>query len=101
MSGGARTTNVGRHRAQDEVLTDLQSWLIWRRMVCMPLLTESLIPPGRLAHAEQPQILVDDELTLRPWIDQDAAVLTAVYQDPETQRWHARTVARSKRRTTS
>lgn len=58
----------------------------------MPLLTEPLIPAGRLARSEQPLITVDDELTLRPWTFRDAAAVAAVYQDDETQRWHARTL---------
>lgn len=58
----------------------------------MPLLTDPLIPAGRLAKSEQPLLVVDDELTLRPWTPRDAAAVAAVYQDSETQRWHARTL---------
>lgn len=62
-------------------------------MRVMPLLTNPVIPAGRLSGAEQPRIVIDDELTLRPWDKSDAAAVVAVYQDAEIQRWHARTIA--------
>lgn len=61
-------------------------------MSAMPLLTKPVIPVGRLSGAEQPRIVADDELTLGPWVDSDAAAVAAIYQDGETQRWHARTL---------
>lgn len=58
----------------------------------MPLLTKALIPVGRIAGSNQPHLIIDDQLTLRPWRDDDAEAVAAVYQDHETQQWHARTV---------
>lgn len=70
-----------------------QRGFVLRQTVTMPLLTDPLILTGVLAKSEQPAIVVDDELSLRPWTLGDAAAVVAVYQDSETQRWHARTVA--------
>lgn len=35
----------------------------------------------------QPTLTIDD-LTLRPWLDDDAPALRSVYADPAVQRWH-------------
>lgn len=59
----------------------------------MPLLTSPTIAAGQLAASPQPRIAVDEELTLRPWSNGDAAPVRAAYDDPAIRRWHARTLA--------
>ena len=61
-------------------------------MLLMPLLTRPAIAAGQIATNPQPVLRVDEELTLRPWHTDDAATVRAVYDDPETRRWHARTL---------
>ena len=56
----------------------------------MPRLIPPLVPPGRLADGDQPEIPVDAELVLRPWEPADAATAVAAFADPEIQRWHFR-----------
>ena len=57
----------------------------------MPSLLPPLIPRGRLGGQPQPT-LTSDELTVRPWLADDAAALVEAYRDPAIQRWHLRSV---------
>lgn len=61
-------------------------------MTTMPVSTRPVIAAGRFRESAQPRIEVDAELGLRPWADGDASAVLAAYQDPATQRWHARTL---------
>lgn len=38
----------------------------------------------------QPVLRAGDDLTLRPWRDDDAPAVRAAYEDPAIQRWHVR-----------
>lgn len=58
----------------------------------MPRTTTPVILAGELAAADQPDLIVDDELRLRPWASTDAARLRVIYADPAIVRWHARTL---------
>jgi len=57
----------------------------------VPAFTDSVVPPGAMSSHPQPTLVVD-ELTLRPWLPEDAAALVAAYGDPGVQRWHIRSV---------
>jgi RimJ/RimL family protein N-acetyltransferase len=46
------------------------------------------VPIGSLAFQEQPTLVAEGGLLLRPWVVGDAAAVREVYQDPAIQRWH-------------
>ncbi len=56
----------------------------------MPALVGPALPAGTLRTIEQPRVTVDDELALRPWHPDDAAMLMAAFAQPDIQRWHMR-----------
>ncbi|MEV7230006.1 GNAT family N-acetyltransferase [Polymorphospora sp. NPDC051019] len=58
----------------------------------MPILAGPVLPAGALRGLEQPRLTVDDELVLRPWRVDDAAVVRAAFDCPAIQRWHARRI---------
>jgi RimJ/RimL family protein N-acetyltransferase len=53
-------------------------------------LTTAVLAPGSLAGIEQPAIVVDAELLLRPWGAADAAKVVEAFSTPDIRRWHAR-----------
>lgn len=57
----------------------------------VPSFVTPAIAPGTLSRIAQP-VLCDDVVRLRPWSDTDAAPVTAAYQEPGIQRWHARSL---------
>lgn len=57
----------------------------------MPTFVTPALPPGSLSSTEQPT-LVGEGIRLRPWSEADASALVSVYQEPEIQRWHARSM---------
>ncbi|ARF56213.1 GNAT family N-acetyltransferase [Streptomyces gilvosporeus] len=53
-----------------------------------------VIPAGSLCAAVQPSLpSTDGELVLRPWAEDDAAVVLSAYEDPVIRRWHTRHLA--------
>lgn len=54
-------------------------------------LLPDVVPAEVFAARIQPT-LRSETLLLRPWVDADAAVVHAVYRDPDIQRWHVRDV---------
>ena len=58
----------------------------------MPSLVTPALPPGTLSAHPQP-VLADGPLRLRPWAEADVPGLVSAYQDPEIQRWHARSMS--------
>lgn len=59
----------------------------------MPSLVTPAVAPGLLSSTVQPTLTTGTVL-LRPWVDDDVAALVAAYQEPEIQRWHARSMTR-------
>ena len=45
---------------------------------------------GNCPGVEQPTIEVSHSVLLRPWLDEDAAAVMRIFQDPLIQRWHIR-----------
>ena len=58
----------------------------------MPSLVTPALPPGTLSAHPQP-VLGDGALRLRPWAAADVPGLVSASQDPEIQRWHARSMS--------
>ncbi len=58
----------------------------------MPRLVPDVLAAGTLAAIEQPTLIVDDELLLRPWGSGDTAAVRAAFADAGIQRWHMRRV---------
>jgi len=56
----------------------------------MPYLVEPALPAGTLRALAQPDLDVDDRLSLRPWRADDAPVVKAAFDCPDIQRWHVR-----------
>jgi [ribosomal protein S5]-alanine N-acetyltransferase len=56
----------------------------------MPALVPPVIEPGAMANRDQPVIVVDDDLVLRPWAAADAPFVVEAYSDPDIQHWHFR-----------
>jgi ribosomal-protein-alanine N-acetyltransferase len=50
-----------------------------------------VIAPGSLSRSEQPTMIVDAGLLLRPWQAGDAPVVVDAFTTPDIQRWHVRT----------
>lgn len=57
----------------------------------VPSLVDPTIAPGQLSRSKQPTLAVGSIL-LRPWADDDVPAVVAAYQEPEIQRWHARSM---------
>lgn len=55
------------------------------------ILTDPVVPAGRIRALLQPTLTVDD-LTLRPWHPDDAPAVFDAYQDAAIQQWHVRSV---------
>lgn len=53
----------------------------------MPILYEPILPKGSLNTRSQPTLDIDDRYALRPWRDQDAAIVRAAFDCPQIQRW--------------
>jgi ribosomal-protein-alanine N-acetyltransferase len=58
----------------------------------MPRLVDPVIQPGTMSAMEQPDLLVDDNLVLRPWEEGDAPAVVSAYADPDIQMWAIRSV---------
>jgi RimJ/RimL family protein N-acetyltransferase len=56
----------------------------------MPILVAPVVEAGTMAGADQPDIVVDAELRLRPWRAEDAPAVVRAFSDPEIQHWHFR-----------
>ncbi|MDT0389969.1 GNAT family N-acetyltransferase [Streptomyces sp. DSM 41921] len=56
----------------------------------MPFLISPVLTTGTLARRPQPALPADGGLLLRPWREQDAPAVYAVFQDPVMHQWHAR-----------
>jgi RimJ/RimL family protein N-acetyltransferase len=54
------------------------------------MLSHPILPNGTLGTSNQPHLLIDDWLTLRPWRSGDAATVRTAFDDPDIQRWHVR-----------
>jgi len=57
----------------------------------VPSLVAPVLEPGQLSAAAQPTLRAGPIL-LRPWATTDAADVVEAYQEPEIQRWHARSM---------
>jgi len=58
----------------------------------MPRAVEPAVAPGTMASQRQPTIVVDDELTLRPFAFADAERVIEAFDDPAIRHWHARRI---------
>lgn len=56
----------------------------------MPILVPPVVEPGAMVSRDQPVIVVDDGLLLRPWTAADARFVVEAYADPDIQHWHFR-----------
>lgn len=56
----------------------------------MGKLIAPVVRAGTMAEIDQPEIVVDDELLLRPWLPTDATVVVEAFSDPDIQHWHFR-----------
>ena len=54
----------------------------------VPRLVPPVIAAGSIACNDQPTLVVEGGVQLRPWEAGDAQVLMAAFADPEIQRWH-------------
>jgi [ribosomal protein S5]-alanine N-acetyltransferase len=57
----------------------------------VPSLVDPAIAAGQLSSSNQPTLKVGSIL-LRPWAEDDVSAVVAAYQEPEIQRWHARSM---------
>lgn len=70
---------------------------MWRWAACagdnpgVSALLPDVVAADVFAAGSQP-VLRGEAVVLRPWVEADAAVIRAVYQDPDIQRWHVRDV---------
>lgn len=58
--------------------------------VRMGKLIAPVVAAGTMSSVGQPEIQVDDELTLRAWRAEDAPVVVEAFSDPDIQHWHFR-----------
>lgn len=56
----------------------------------MPVLVDPALPAGTLRDLEQPHLIVDEDLVLRPWLAADAPMVQTAFSCPDIQRWHVR-----------
>ena len=57
----------------------------------MPDLVSPVVPCGRIRNQPQPTFSVG-ELTVRPWLRDDAAAVVAAYSDRDIQQWHTQSL---------
>ena len=58
----------------------------------MPRSVDPAVPTGTMATLTQPTIVVDDELTVRPFHFGDVDRVIEAFADPDIRRWHARRI---------
>lgn len=58
----------------------------------MPRTVDDAIPTGSMSPVPQPTIVVDDELTARPFHFGDVERVIEAYADPDIRRWHVRRI---------
>jgi ribosomal-protein-alanine N-acetyltransferase len=58
----------------------------------MARLVDPVVQPGTMSSMAQPELVVDDNLVLRPWEDTDVPVVVTAYADPDIQKWAIRSV---------
>ncbi len=56
----------------------------------MPRTVPPVIAPGTMSSVAQPTLVVDDQLTLRPFHFGDVDRVVEAFNDPDIQHWHAR-----------
>lgn len=56
----------------------------------MPRTVEPAIAPGTMSSVPQPTLVVDDELTLRPFRFSDVDRVIEAFNDPAIRHWHTR-----------
>ncbi|MGH1493671.1 MAG: GNAT family N-acetyltransferase [Acidimicrobiales bacterium] len=56
----------------------------------MAKLIPPVVPAGAMSGSDQPEILVDEDLWLRPWHPGDAATVVEAFSTPDIQRYHFR-----------
>lgn len=56
----------------------------------MVRLVERVVPAGAMAGRAQPELYIEDDLTLRPWRHDDADIAIAAFAVPDIQHWHCR-----------
>ena len=56
----------------------------------MPRTVEPAIAPGTMSSVPQPTLVVDDELTLRPFRFSDVDRVIKAFNDPAIRHWHTR-----------
>lgn len=56
----------------------------------MPRTVAPVVAPGTMSSVIQPTIIVDDELTLRPFRFTDIDQVIEAFDDPDIQHWHSR-----------
>ncbi|MFD0581278.1 GNAT family N-acetyltransferase [Dactylosporangium darangshiense] len=61
-------------------------------VVDVPGLVNPALPAGALRALTQPRLVVDDDLTLRPWRADDADAIRTAFATPDIQRWHMRSI---------
>ncbi len=54
----------------------------------MPLTVDPVVEPGSMSSIEQPTLIVDDALALRPFAHRDRDAVTAAFSDPQIIQWH-------------
>jgi RimJ/RimL family protein N-acetyltransferase len=54
----------------------------------MPRLVDAVVQPGALSGTEQPEISINEQLLLRPWIEGDVPAVVAAYAEPDIQDWN-------------
>jgi ribosomal-protein-alanine N-acetyltransferase len=56
----------------------------------VPYLVEPARPAGSLRLLDQPRVVLDERLVLRPWRDDDVPAVRGAFAVPDIQRWHLR-----------
>lgn len=64
----------------------------FRHTLIMPRLVDPVVEPGVLSRMDQPELLVGDDVLLRPWEIADVLSVVEAYAEPDIQKWNLRTV---------
>lgn len=56
----------------------------------MPNVIHPVVEPGSIGPTQQPILVVDEELALRPWRSADSRAVMRAFSTPDIQRWHFR-----------
>lgn len=87
---GSDNSHPLHHASQRTALLTVHLGGLYAIIGCMARLIPPVVEAGALASQQQPEISIDDDLTLRPWRHGDARTLIEAFSASDIQHYHFR-----------